>query len=41
MRGVTLDDYLIGGPIAALDVITDITGASQIDIVAPSASAGH
>ena len=34
MRGVTLDDYLIGGPIAALDVITDITGASQIDIVA-------
>jgi polyhydroxyalkanoate synthase len=33
MRGVTLDDYLIGGPKAALDVITDITGASQIDIV--------
>jgi polyhydroxyalkanoate synthase len=33
MRGVTLDDYLIGGPIAALDVIADITGASQIDIV--------
>jgi len=33
MRGVTLDDYLIGGPVAALDVITDITGASQIDIV--------
>jgi len=33
MRGVTLDDYLIGGPKAALDVITDITGASKIDIV--------
>ena len=33
MRGVTLDDYLIGGPVAALDVIADITGASQIDIV--------
>ena len=33
MRGVSLDDYLIGGPIAALDVIADITGASQIDIV--------
>jgi polyhydroxyalkanoate synthase subunit PhaC len=33
MRGVTLDDYLIGGPVAAMDVITDITGASRIDIV--------
>jgi poly[(R)-3-hydroxyalkanoate] polymerase subunit PhaC len=33
MRGVTLDDYLIGGPMAALDVITDITGASKVDIV--------
>ncbi|HEY4854447.1 MAG TPA: alpha/beta fold hydrolase [Streptosporangiaceae bacterium] len=33
MRGVTLDDYLIGGPMAALDVIADITGAPQIDIV--------
>ncbi len=33
MRDVTLDDYLIGGPIAALDVITEITGASRIDIV--------
>ena len=32
MRGVTLDDYLIHGPIAALDVIADITGAPKIDI---------
>jgi polyhydroxyalkanoate synthase len=33
MRGVTLDDYLIGGPRAALDVIGDITGAPAVDIV--------
>ena len=33
MRGVTLDDYLVHGPQAALDVITDITGAPKIDIV--------
>ena len=32
MRGVTLDDYLIHGPRAALDVISDITGAPKIDI---------
>ena len=32
MRGVTLDDYLIHGPIAALDVIADINGAPKIDI---------
>jgi polyhydroxyalkanoate synthase subunit PhaC len=32
MRGVTLDDYLISGPRTALDVITDITGAQQVDI---------
>ncbi len=32
MRGVTLDDYLIHGPRAALDVIADITGAPKIDI---------
>ncbi len=32
MRGVTLDDYLIAGPKAALDVISDITGAEKIDI---------
>ncbi len=33
MRDVTLDDYLISGPRAALDVVADITGASKIDIV--------
>ena len=33
MRGVTLDDYLIGEPQAALDVIGDITGAPAADIV--------
>jgi polyhydroxyalkanoate synthase subunit PhaC len=33
MRGVTLDDYLVHGPQAALDVITEITGAPKIDIV--------
>ncbi len=33
MRGVTLDDYLISGPRAALNVVADITGASKIDIV--------
>jgi polyhydroxyalkanoate synthase subunit PhaC len=33
MRGVTLDDYLVGGPMTALDVIGDITGSATIDIV--------
>jgi polyhydroxyalkanoate synthase subunit PhaC len=33
MSGVTLDDYLIHGPRAALDVIGDITGSDTIDIV--------
>ena len=33
MSGVTLDDYLIHGPKAALDVISDITGSPKIDIV--------
>jgi polyhydroxyalkanoate synthase len=33
MSGVTLDDYLIGGPRTALDVIGDITGAPAADIV--------
>jgi polyhydroxyalkanoate synthase subunit PhaC len=32
MRGVRLDDYLLGGPLAALDVIGDITGSPTIDI---------
>ena len=33
MSGVTLDDYLVQGPQTALDVITDITGAPNVDIV--------
>jgi poly[(R)-3-hydroxyalkanoate] polymerase subunit PhaC len=33
MSGVTLDDYLIHGPRAALDVISDITRAPKTDIV--------
>src|SRR6202034_98886 len=33
MSGVTLDDYLVGGPVTALDVIGDITGSDTIDIV--------
>jgi polyhydroxyalkanoate synthase len=33
MSSVTLDDYLIHGPRAALDVISGITGSSKIDIV--------
>ena len=32
MREVSLADYLLDGPTAALDVIADITGTSQIDI---------
>jgi polyhydroxyalkanoate synthase subunit PhaC len=33
MSQVTLDDYLIHGPMTALDVIGDITGATKTDIV--------
>ena len=33
MRGVTLEDYLVHGPSAALDAIADITGAPKTDIV--------
>lgn len=33
MRDVTLDDYLINGPLSALDVIQSITGAEQINVV--------
>ncbi len=33
MRDLSLDDYLLGGPLAALDVIADITGADQANIV--------
>ncbi len=33
MSGTTMDDYLVSGPKAALDVIQDITGSETIDIV--------
>jgi polyhydroxyalkanoate synthase subunit PhaC len=33
MGGTTLDDYLIHGPLEALDVIGDITGSPKIDII--------
>ena len=32
MGQVTMDDYLIRGPETALDVVTDITGATTVDI---------
>ena len=32
-RDVRLDDYLLSGPIAALDVVRDITGAERVNIV--------
>ena len=35
MRDTSLDDYLLDGPLAALDVIADITGADQANIVGP------
>jgi polyhydroxyalkanoate synthase len=34
MRGVTLDDYLVHGPRAALDAIEEITGSQTTNIVA-------
>ena len=33
MRNVALDDYLLRGPYDALDVIADITGCDQVNIV--------
>jgi polyhydroxyalkanoate synthase len=33
MREVTLDDYLSKGPLTAIDVITEITGADRVDVV--------
>ena len=33
MHDVGLDDYLLSGPHAALDVIRDITGSEQVDLV--------
>ena len=32
-RDVRLDDYLLSGPLAAIDVVQDITGAEQVNIV--------
>jgi polyhydroxyalkanoate synthase subunit PhaC len=33
MRHVKMDDYLISGPIAALDVVRDITGAEKVNLL--------
>ena len=33
MAGTTMDDYLVKGPRAAMDVITEITGSDKIDFV--------
>ncbi|WP_111767111.1 PHA/PHB synthase family protein [Nakamurella deserti] len=33
MRDVNMDDYLISGPRAALDVVTDITGAEKVNLL--------
>ncbi len=33
MSGTTMDDYLVHGPHAALDVVCEITGADTVDIV--------
>lgn len=33
MRNVNMDDYLISGPRAALDVITDITGSEKVNLL--------
>jgi polyhydroxyalkanoate synthase len=33
MRNVKMDDYLISGPIAALDVVRDITGAEKVNLL--------
>jgi polyhydroxyalkanoate synthase len=33
MRAVTLDDYLLNGPIRAIEVLQSITGADQVNVV--------
>jgi len=33
MRHVRLDDYLLSGPMTALDVITDITGSEKVNLL--------
>ncbi len=34
MSGTTLDDYLVHGPQVALDVVQDVTGAPQVNLIA-------
>ena len=41
MRDVRLDDYLLDGPITALDVISEITGADEGRTWSGSASAAR
>ena len=33
MRAVTLDDYLLNGPIRAIEVLQSVTGAEQVNVV--------
>lgn len=33
MQGITMDDYLKLGPLSALDVVQDVTGAEKIDLM--------
>jgi polyhydroxyalkanoate synthase subunit PhaC len=33
MRNVRMDDYLLSGPLTALDVITDITGSEKVNLL--------
>ena len=33
MANTTMDDYLVNGPTAAMDVVRDITGAEKVDLV--------
>ena len=33
MAGMSMDNYLTDGPLAALDVVRDITGSETVDIV--------
>ena len=33
MRGITMDDYLHKGPLSALDVVCEVTGAEKVDVM--------
>jgi poly[(R)-3-hydroxyalkanoate] polymerase subunit PhaC len=33
MRGITLDDYLLMGPVAGLEAVSQITGIDRVDVV--------